>query len=297
MSESKYPTSIDQVWLVTGASTGFGRAIVSSALRRGFRVVAGARAPESLSDLVERHGDRVLPVRFDVTNPDDAEDAIAAGLAAFGAIDVLVNNAGYGYLAAIEEGEDSEFRALLETNLFGLAAVTRAILPVMRRQGAGVIVNISSGGGFVGLPGSGYYAASKFAVEGLSEALDREVRPLGLRVMLVEPGAFRTDWSGRSLRQSPQFISEYEQTAGRRRRSIVANHGRQRGDPHRAAEAIVDAVLADAPPFRLVLGPDALANIRAKLHAVQTELDAWEVTALSTDVDTADVGEGGAYAL
>ncbi|MFT3966158.1 MAG: oxidoreductase [Sphingobium sp.] len=272
------------VWLVTGASRGFGRAIAEAALERGYHVVATARDPLALSDLVDRFGERVLPLRLDVTEPDEVQDAVAEAEAHFGRIDILVNNAGYGYLAAVEEGEDSEIRALFETNFFGLVGVTKAALPGMRARRKGVIVNMSSGGGFVGLPGSGYYAATKFAVEGLSEALDREARPLGLRVLIVEPGAFRTGWAGRSLRQSPVFTPDYEPTAGRRRRSVVANHGRQPGDPALAAEAIVAAVTARETPLRLVLGRDALDRIRAKLDRLAMDHRDWEERTLATDI-------------
>ncbi|MCW1384080.1 oxidoreductase [Novosphingobium sp. KCTC 2891] len=276
--------SADDVWFVTGASRGFGRALAEDLLQRGARVVATARHPIVLSDLEELYGDRVLALRLDVTAPAEIATAVERAERHFGRIDVLVNNAGYGYLAAVEEGEEAEVRALFETNFFGLAGVTRAVLPGMRRRRRGTIVNISSGGGFVGLPGSGYYAATKFAIEGLSEALDRELEPLGLRVLIVEPGSFRTGWAGRSLRQSPVFIPDYEPTAGHRRRAVVANHGRQRGDPVLAARAIIAAVTSEHPPLRLVLGGDALANIRGKLDRVAADHRGWESCTLGTDI-------------
>jgi NAD(P)-dependent dehydrogenase (short-subunit alcohol dehydrogenase family) len=275
-----------RVWFVTGASRGFGREIARAALETGDRVVATAREPQALAALRQAWPDDLMTLRLDVTYPDEIAAAIRETEETCGGIDVLVNNAGYGYLSAIEEGEDDEIRALFETNLFGLAAVTRAALPGMRRRGSGVIVNMSSGGGFFGLPGSGYYAATKFAVEGFSESLQSEIGPLGMHVLLVEPGAFRTDWAGRSLRQCPTFLPEYEATAGQRRRAVAASHGHQPGDPARAARAILQAVRSPEPPFRLVLGADALANARDKVVGVMRDHNAWEEVSVATDIIT-----------
>ncbi len=219
------------VWFISGCSTGFGREFARAALRHGFRVVATARDVRKLDDLVAGYEERALALTLDVTNRDHIKRAVSEAERTFGRIDVLVNNAGYGYMAAVEEGEDTEIRALFETNFFGLAAVIRAVLPGMRSRRNGSIVNIASVGGIVGFPGSGYYAATKFAVEGLSQSLAPEVAPLGIRVLTVEPGPFRTDWAGRSLRQSSNFISDYEQTAGRRRRELAAYSGKQPGGP------------------------------------------------------------------
>jgi NAD(P)-dependent dehydrogenase (short-subunit alcohol dehydrogenase family) len=227
------------VWFITGCSSGFGREFARAALARGFRVVATARDPRKLDDLVVGYHDRARSITLDVTNIEQIGRAVSEAEDAFGRIDVLVNNAGYGYLAAVEEGEDKDIRAVFETNFFGLAAMIRAVLPGMRTRRNGSIVNMASVGGFVGFPGSGYYAATKFAVEGLSQSLAREVEPLGIRVLLVEPGPFRTDWAGRSLKQSSNFIGDYEETAGRRRRNISGYSGTQPGDPARAAEAVI----------------------------------------------------------
>lgn len=277
------PAAGARVWFITGASSGFGLALALAALERGDKVIATARTPEQIAWLARRHGDLVATTRLDVTRQSEIDASIAFGIERFGRIDMLVNNAGYGYLAAVEEGEDREIRDLFETNVFGLAAVTRAALPALREGGSGVIINLSSAGGFVGLPGSGYYAASKFAIEGLSEALAREVEPLGLRVMIVEPGPFRTDWAGRSLHQSPVYLPAYEATAGQRRRQVSASSGHQPGDPERGARAIIHAAVSADPPLRLALGRLALETARVKLRSVREDLDAWESLSAATD--------------
>jgi len=217
------------VWFITGCSSGFGREFARAALAHGFRVVATARDVRKLDDLLVGHQNQALSLTLDVTSPEQIKHAVGEAECAFGRIDVLVNNAGYGYLAAVEEGEDKDIHAVFETNVFGLAAMIRAVLPGMRARRHGFIVNMASVGGFVGFPGSGYYAATKFAVEGLSQSLAREVEPLGIHVLLVEPGPFRTDWAGRSLKQSPHFIGDYEETSGRRRRNMAGYSGTQPG--------------------------------------------------------------------
>jgi NAD(P)-dependent dehydrogenase (short-subunit alcohol dehydrogenase family) len=271
------------VWFVTGCSTGFGREFVRAALAHGFRVVATARNPRTLDALIAGHEGQARAIALDVTRGDQIEGAIAEAERAFGRIDVLVNNAGYGYLAAVEEGEEKDIRALFETNFFGLAAMIRAVLPGMRARRHGHIVNIASIGGIIGFAGSGYYAASKFAVEGLSESLAREVEPLGIRVLLVEPGPFRTDWAGRSLKQTGRAISDYEKTAGKRRREIAENSGKQAGDPVRAAEAVIQAVLSATPPHHLVLGHAGFDNVEGHLKAMLQEVDLWKPTSLAAD--------------
>ena len=201
------------VWLITGCSTGFGRELAAILIGRGYRVAATARDPAKIADLVRGHGAAALAQKLDVDKPAEVAAAVKAATEKFGRIDVLVNNAGYGYLSAVEEGEDEEIRAMFETNVFGLAAMTRAVLPVMRAQKSGAIVNISSQGGFIGFPGTGYYNATKFAVEGLSEALAKEVASFGIKVLIVEPGPFRTDWAGRSLKTPKTPIAAYAETA------------------------------------------------------------------------------------
>lgn len=271
------------VWFITGCSTGFGREFARAALAHGFRVAATARNPKALEEIVAGHADRAIALALDVDDPAQIARSVAEAEREFGRIDVLVNNAGYGYLAAVEEGEDAAVRAIFETNFFGLVAVTRAALPGMRARQSGCIVNIASVGGVVGFAGSGYYAATKFAVEGLSESLAKEVEPLGIHVLLVEPGPFRTDWAGRSLKQSPVFIPDYESTAGQRRRGTAAYSGTQAGDPERAAEAVIKAVQSASPPHHLVLGRQGLENVEAQLRAMLREVEQWKETSLSAD--------------
>ncbi|MFZ0693247.1 MAG: oxidoreductase [Alphaproteobacteria bacterium] len=276
-------TTDSPVWFITGCSTGFGREFVRAALAHGFRVVATARNPKTLDDLIAGHEDRAKALALDVTNADQIKRAVSEAQGAFGRIDVLVNNAGYGYMAAVEEGEEKDIRTLFETNFFGLAAMIRAVLPGMRARRHGSIVNIASVGGIIGFAGSGYYAATKFAVEGLSESLAHEVEPLGIRVLLVEPGPFRTDWAGRSLKQSPKFIGDYEKSAGQRRREIAGYSGKQAGDPARAAEAVIKAVQSAAPPRHLVLGHQGFDNVESHLRSMLQEVALWKATSLSAD--------------
>jgi NAD(P)-dependent dehydrogenase (short-subunit alcohol dehydrogenase family) len=269
------------VWLISGCSTGFGRDLARIALDRGYRVVATARNPASLEDLA-RHPS-ALTVAMDVTDPAQIAAATDRAQSHFGRIDVLVNNAGYGYLSALEEGEDVEIRAMFETNVFGLINLTKAVLPGMRTRRRGHIVNISSMGGLIGFPGIGYYNATKFAVEGLSEALAKECAPLGIRVTVVEPGPFRTDWAGRSLKVPRTPIADYAETAGARRAAVQGYSGTQPGDPVRGAHAIIDAVEAADPPLHLVLGKVALDLVQAKIAEFSTELDTWRNLSLGAD--------------
>ncbi len=271
------------VWFITGCSTGFGRELSKILLSRGYRAVVTARDPAKVADLVEGHGDQALALALDVEKQPQIDAAVEAAHKRFGRIDVLVNNAGYGYLAAIEEGEDADIRAMFETNFFGLAALTRAVLPIMRAQKSGAIVNVSSMGGFIGFPGSGYYAATKFAVEGLSESLSKEVAPFGIKVVIVEPGPFRTDWAGRSLKTPKRPIEAYAETAIARRRQTQGYSGSQPGDPVRGAEAIIAAVEAPDPPLRLVLGSFAYDAMGAELEAVRKEYAAGERIARGAD--------------
>lgn len=271
------------VWLVTGCSTGFGREIVADVLERGWRAVVTARDPASVADLVASYGEQALVARLDVTRPADIDAVVEKTLEAFGKIDVLVNNAGYGYLAAVEEGDDAEARAMFEVNFFGAVNMIKAVLPSMRKRRSGHIVNVTSVGGFVGNPSSGYYAATKFALEGLSESLARETAELGIKVTAVEPGPFRTDWAGRSLKQTDRPIDDYASIAGKRRAQVVERSGRQPGSPERAAKAIVVAVTAPNPPAHLVLGSAGLEMVRSKLARVTADLDAWEGTSVWTD--------------
>jgi NAD(P)-dependent dehydrogenase (short-subunit alcohol dehydrogenase family) len=271
------------VWFITGCSTGFGRELAQLVLRRGWRAVVTARDASRVQDLTQGHEDRALALSLDVTSNDDIAAAVKEAESRFGAIDVLVNNAGYGYQSSIEEGDEAEIRAQFDTNVFGLAAMTRAVLPGMRARRRGHIVNISSQAGFIGYEGSGYYAATKHAVEGLSDALSKEVAPLGIKVTCVEPGPFRTDWAGRSLQQRRPTISDYQSTVGARLEATANYSGKQPGDPVRAVEAIVTAVEADNPPKHLVLGSIALDGIRNKLKETLAEVEAWADTSRGAD--------------
>ena len=273
----------NSVWFITGCSTGFGREIARVILDRAGRCVVTARDAARVQDLAAEFPGRALALSLDVTQRAQIDAAVQRAEAEFGAIDVLVNNAGYGYMAAIEEGEDDEIRAQFEANVFGLVDMTKAVLPGMRKRGRGHIVNLSSQGGLIGFPGVGYYNASKFAVEGLSEALNGEIKPLGLGVTIVEPGPFRTDWAGRSLRVPKTDIDAYAETAGARRRQISGYSGTQQGDPVRAAKTIVAAVESQSPPLHLLLGKMALDLVRAKLAAMNKEFDTWEAATLGAD--------------
>lgn len=271
-----------RVWFITGCSTGFGRQIARLVLDRGEYAVVTARNPQKLSDLVDGHDERALALELDVTEPGQVRETVTLAEERFGHIDVLVNNAGYGYYAAIEEGEEEEARKMFDANLFGLLDVTKAVLPGMRAR-RGHIVNISSVGGLIGYPGSGYYAASKFAVEGASEALSREVEPLGIKVTIVEPGPFRTDFAGRSIRRSQYEIEDYADTAGARIQNNIERSGKQPGDPERAARAIVEAVDSEQPPLRLLLGGGAPDAVREKLAGTLKEIEDWEEVTVGTD--------------
>ncbi|HEV7835954.1 MAG TPA: oxidoreductase [Caballeronia sp.] len=271
------------VWLITGCSTGFGRELVKLVLERGWRAVVTARDPSSLKDLAEGYGDRALVLQLDVTDRKQIADVVAKSQRHFGRIDALVNNAGYGYLAAIEEGEDDAVRAMFETNVFGLVDMTKAVLPIMRAQKSGLIVNISSIGGITSFAATGYYHGTKYAVEGISESLAIEVKPLGIDVLVVEPGPFRTNWAGPSIKQSATRIDDYAATAGERRKQTEARSGNQAGDPVRAAQAIIDAALSDTPPLRLLLGKAALELARKKVTSLTHDFDAWEKTTIGAD--------------
>jgi NAD(P)-dependent dehydrogenase (short-subunit alcohol dehydrogenase family) len=274
-------TDTAPVWLITGCSTGFGRELVRAVVIYGHRVVATARNPASLQEFAGNPS--ILVAALDVTKPSQITEVVTAAETHFGRIDVLINNAGYGYLSAVEEGEDDEVRAMFETNVFGLANVTKAVLPGMRARRRGHIVNISSMGGLVGFPGIGYYNATKFAVEGLSEALAKECAPLGIKVTIVEPGPFRTDWAGRSLKIPKTAIADYAETAGARREAIHGYSGTQPGDPVRAAQAIIAAIEAPEPPLHLLLGRPAYEMVSAKFQEFGEELEQWKDVTLGTD--------------
>jgi NAD(P)-dependent dehydrogenase (short-subunit alcohol dehydrogenase family) len=267
-------------WFITGCSTGLGRALAGTVLERGHQAVVTARDPDRVRDITDPHPDRAVAVALDVTDAGQISAAVAAAEERFGAIDVLVNNAGYGFRGAVEETDADEMRRLFDTNVFGAVAMTQAVLPGMRRRRSGAIVNISSIGARIALPGSGYYAASKAALEALTKSLQQETGPLGITAMVVEPGAFRTDFAGRSLQLSARVLDDYAATAGLRRQD--PGNGKQPGDPHKAAEVIIDAVESPEPPALLVLGADAINVFRQVADAERADLDRWEAAAGAT---------------
>jgi NAD(P)-dependent dehydrogenase (short-subunit alcohol dehydrogenase family) len=272
-------------WLITGCSTGLGRALAEAVIGAGHNAVVTARDVAKVADLADTATQRVFPVALDVTKPDQVTAALQRADERFGGIDVLVNNAGYGYRAAVEEGDDAEVRTLFETHFFGTVAMIKAVLPDMRARRSGAIVNISSIGATVTPVGSGYYSAAKAAIEGMSGALRGELAPLGISVTVVEPGAFRTDFAGRSLVQSATVIDDYAGTAGQRRKENDTMDGSQAGDPAKAASAIIAAVESNEPPGFLLLGPDALALYRYVTDARAEEIAKWEQVTAGTNLD------------
>jgi NAD(P)-dependent dehydrogenase (short-subunit alcohol dehydrogenase family) len=270
-------------WFITGCSTGLGRALAEAAIKSGHNAVVTARDVATVRDLAEAHPDTVLALSLDVTDPARVIESVHEAEERFGAIDVLVNNAGYGYRAAVEEGVDADVQRLFATNFFGAVAMIKAVLPGMRSRRAGAIVSISSIGARISAAGSGYYSASKAALEGMSASLRKELAPLGITAMVIEPGGFRTDFAGRSLQQPAEAIADYAETAGKRRKENDTAHGRQPGDPAKAALAIIDAVQDPEPPFLLLLGRDAVDAFRGIADAQRVELEAWEQTSVSTD--------------
>ena len=271
------------VWFITGCSSGFGRELALAVLARGWRCVATARNQASLDDLAPDAGEHLLRVSLDVTDPAQIDAAVVLAQARFGGIDVLVNNAGYGYQSSIEEGDEREIRAQFDANTFGLFAMTRAVLPGMRAKKRGHVVNITSVAGLAGFPGSGYYAASKHAIEGFSDALLAEAGPLGIKVTCVEPGPFRTDWAGRSLVQTPNRIEDYAETAGARMKRTAQGSGHQPGDPARAAQAMIRVTEVEEPPRHLVLGAFGVDAVSQRLRAALADIEAWRETSLGTD--------------
>ena len=272
----------NKTWLVTGSSTGFGHSIVRAVLARGGNVVATARNPAALKSLAAEGPGRMLTAELDVTRHDQISSAIKAAETTFGGIDVLVNNAGYGFQGGIEESSDAEIRHQFEVNFFGLTAATRAVLPMMRRRRSGYIINFSSVAGFLGVAGAGWYCATKFAVEGFSEALALEAGPLGIRVLVVQPGPFRTDFGGRSIKRAAERIPDYEIVTERHKKTD-AQSGKQAGDPNRAAQALIAAIESDQPPLHLALGRMATETGESVYRTRIEEVVKWRSTALATD--------------
>ncbi|TDC15539.1 SDR family NAD(P)-dependent oxidoreductase [Streptomyces sp. 8K308] len=273
-------------WFITGASRGFGLEIARQALERGDKVVATARRPQDVQDALSQHGDSLLVVALDVTDEAQAREAVEAAVKQFGTIDILVNNAGRGVLGAVEETTDEAIRSVYDTNVFGLANVTRAVLPVMRRQRSGRVLNLSSIGGFESVAGFGVYCSTKFAVEGLSEAMRAELAPLGIQVTIVEPGYFRTDFlDATSLLTEGRIISDYAETAGAVRQAVPGLNHAQPGDPVKGATAILALADAANPPLRAQLGSDSVRAMDRKIAQLREETDTWRELALSTDHD------------
>jgi len=273
-----------KIFLITGCSSGFGKILAEAVLARGDKVIATARDPDSLSNLVDRYPDTARTIALDVTQQGAAAAAIALAEEAFGGLNFLVNNAGYGFIGAIEEATPDEYRPMYETNVFGLIETTRAALPALRKTG-GRIVNMSSGAGITGYAGNGYYCGTKFAVEGLSEALAQEVAPFGIAVIIVEPGPFRTQFLGRSINVAKVELPEYAETAGKARAYRDSDNGKQAGDPKKAVAVILKAIDADEPPLHLPLGERAYSLARGKLAEFKKDMDAWEADAIATGLD------------
>lgn len=278
---------MSQVWLITGSSRGFGKALAEAVLTAGHSLIATARNPAQLAPLVQRFGDRVRAVALDVTDAAASAAAIQAAVDMFGRLDVVVNNAGYGNLASIEEGDDADFRAQLETNFFGVVNVTRAALPVLRRQRSGHIIQFSSIGGRIGVPGMAAYQGAKWAVEGFSEVLAKEVAAFGIHVTLVEPGGFRTDWAGPSMTiYPPRADSEYAPILGPMIDLMGTHGGSEAGDPVKAAQAILSIANTPEPPLRLLLGSDAVFLAEQQSKRMAAEDAKWRTLSLSTDFDS-----------
>ena len=274
---------MSKVWLITGCSTGFGRELAKEILKSGHRAGVASRNTDDVKDIIAEFPDTAIAVKLDVTKPDEIKAAIKQVKEKFGQIDVLVNNAGIGYFGAIEESEEDEVRRMFEINFWGLANITNEVLPIMRAQHSGHIVNIASIGGLVGFPGVGFYNATKFAVDGYSEALAKETAPLGIKVTVINPSGFRTDWAGRSANNSKIVIDDYKATAEANKQAIRGYSGKQPGDPERAAKAIIKAVEAENPPLHLLLGVAALKGARNKLEVLKKDYDTWEETTTGAD--------------
>lgn len=272
-----------KTWFITGCSTGFGRSIAQTVLNHGWNAVITARDVTTIQGFQERFPEQALILPLDVTDTGAVKATVDAALQRFGTIDVLVNNAGYGYRAAVEEGVKADVDLLFATNFFGPVALIQSVLPSMRANHSGTIINFSSVAALRTFPGSGYYGASKCALEGLSDSLRREVSPLGIQVMLVEPGAFRTDFSGRSLKQAASAIPDYSETAGKRRIEHDKTHGTQPGDPDKGAELLIEAVEAEHPPFHLLLGTDAVSLAHEVLTERMEELEQWRTFSQRSD--------------
>jgi len=272
-----------KVWFISGASSGLGKELAKQVLAAGYLAAIGARKTGDVADLIAAYPETALALKLDVTKPDEIVTAVAAAKEKFGQIDVLVNNAGIGYFGSLEESDEQEVRQMFEINFFGLAKLTKEVLPVMRAQRSGHIVNISSILGLVSVPAVGYYSATKFAVDGYSESLSKEVAPLGIKVIIIAPSNIRTDWAGRSANETPNTIGDYQATAGAVKNHLRSISGKQDGDPARMSAAIIRVVESENPPLRLLLGNDAFNEANAKLVAAKADYDAWAETSINAD--------------
>lgn len=272
-----------KTWLITGCSTGFGRELAIVALKQGDNVAVTARNPADIEDIVSAYPATSVALTLDVTKPAEIKSAVEKAVEKFERIDVLVNNAGIGYFGAIEESEEDQIRRMFEINFFGLANVTKEVLPIMRKQRSGHVINISSIGGLVAFPAVGFYNATKFAVTGYSEALAKETAHLGIKVTVVAPSGFRTDWAGRSANNTKIVIEDYQATSHLNQDTIRKNSGKQPGDPLKAAEAIYKITTVENPPLRLLLGAGAMKGARNKLAELKKDFDEWEETTLGAD--------------
>ena len=275
---------MSKVWLITGAARGLGRSVAEAVLASGDRLVAGARDPGRLADLQKRYGDRIRTVVLDVTDANAARAAVQTAVDCFGRLDVLVNNAGYGHVAPFEQAPDDDFRTQIDTNFYGVVNLTRAALPIMRRQRSGHIINVSSVGGRIGIPGFSAYQAAKWAVGGFTEVVAREVAPLGIKVVSIEPGGMRTGWIEIARGNAPELISDYEATVGPVREMLAGHIGNEAGDPEKVAQVIVRLAAHESPPAHLLLGSDALQYFGQADAARNAAAEEWRTVSLSTDV-------------
>ncbi|MEY4381520.1 MAG: hypothetical protein RJA92_900 [Bacteroidota bacterium] len=274
---------MEKVWLITGCSTGFGRELAKEVLAKGYKVAVASRKTSDVDDIVAAYPNTSIAIRLDVTNESEIKSSVAQTMSHFGQIDVLVNNAGIGYFGSIEESEDAEVRKMFEINVFGLAKMTQEVLPHMRKQRSGHILNIASIAGLRSFPGVGFYNATKYAVDGFSEALAKEVGPLGIKVTIIAPSGFRTDWAGRSANESPANISDYTETAYKNKDNIRGISGNQAGDPIRGVKAMIQVVESENPPMRLLLGVAALKGAREKLEELKHDFDTWATVTEGAD--------------
>jgi NAD(P)-dependent dehydrogenase (short-subunit alcohol dehydrogenase family) len=272
-----------KTWLITGCSSGLGRAFAQEVLKQGYNAIITSRKADKIQDLADQYPETALALSLDITDSEQITSVIMQAESRFGGIDVLLNNAGYGYRAAVEEGDDVEVRDLFATIFFGTVSMIKSILPGMRNRRSGTIFNVSSIVGRFSSPGSGYYSAAKYALEGLSDTLSKEVNPLGIRVIIIDPGAFRTDFAGRSLKGAKKVIADYESTVGPRRKENDKSSGTQPGDPQKAARVIIELAESEEVPLRILLGTDAVNIISKELEAQQRELEKWKSISIRTD--------------